>query len=96
VTSPFTQLGLADDATPSEVRAKWQELRSIHHPDHGGDADKFHELQTAYEAAFSQASLPVPCLNCGGSGKTDVRRGFNVVQFVCQLCHGAGVEARSE
>ena len=94
--NPFAKLNLADGASPTAVRARWQELRSVHHPDHGGDATVFHELQQAFTEAYALASAPRVCQHCGGTGRTDVRRGFNVVQLVCELCQGAGQEAPRE
>jgi len=34
-----------------EIEHKYRRLRSTHHPDNGGDAEKFHLVQTAYEQA---------------------------------------------
>ena len=92
MSSPFETLGLPDTATPDEVKARWRELASEHHPDNGGDADRFHECRKAYEQAHALASEPKPCDHCGGSGKISVARGFNQVKLPCNPCDGTGVK----
>lgn len=89
--SPFQVLGLDESASPAMVEARWRELRSEHHPDHGGDAERFHECRKAYEAAHALASEPKPCQSCGGAGKVTVARGFNQVKLPCTTCGGDGV-----
>lgn len=43
----WTVLGIAEGATLIEAERAYRELRSVHHPDHGGDPDKFHQCQLA-------------------------------------------------
>lgn len=45
-------LGVSPDATKSEIKTKYRELAKIHHPDAGGDPDKFREISNAYEEAI--------------------------------------------
>jgi hypothetical protein len=42
-------LGLPPYAGLSEVKKRYRELAKRHHPDHGGDSEKFIELLDAYE-----------------------------------------------
>jgi len=35
--------------TPDALTLRWRELRSKHHPDRGGDQEKFSEIKAAYE-----------------------------------------------
>lgn len=90
--SAFETLGLPETATPDDVKARWRELASEHHPDKGGDAEQFHEYRTAYEKALREASEPKPCDSCYGSGKQTVRRGFAQTKIVCKTCGGSGVK----
>ena len=45
----FAQLGLAVEATWREVKEAYRQLAAEHHPDRGGDQDRFIEIRTAYE-----------------------------------------------
>lgn len=92
--TPFEVLGLADGASADDVKARWRDLRSEHHPDHGGDADEFHRLRMAYDDALRQAQAPIQCPGCYGSGKKKVQRGISIIQFDCSMCNGMGVVER--
>lgn len=88
--SSFKALGLADDATEDAVKAAWRELRTQHHPDHGGDADEFHRLRLAYEDALRQAQAPIMCPKCFGQCYTSITRGINTIKMPCKTCGGQG------
>ena len=45
--NPFAVLGLEDTASPDEVKARWRSLASEHHPDNGGNAERFDECRKA-------------------------------------------------
>lgn len=42
-------LGLSKDATPEDIKKQFRSLSKIHHPDKGGDDNKFKEIAEAYE-----------------------------------------------
>jgi curved DNA-binding protein CbpA len=42
-------LGVAKDATTKEIKQAYRELSKVHHPDKGGDEEKFKEIVFAYE-----------------------------------------------
>ncbi|HEV2540253.1 MAG TPA: J domain-containing protein [Frateuria sp.] len=44
-------LGVPATATRDEIEAAYRRLRSQHHPDRGGDAGRFHQIQKAFEEA---------------------------------------------
>jgi len=46
---PREVLGVGPYATQTEIRAAWLKLVKLHHPDHGGDAEKFRVVQAAFE-----------------------------------------------
>lgn len=41
-------LGVAPNATKDEIKKAFRTLAHIHHPDKGGDAEKFKEISLAY------------------------------------------------
>ena len=45
----LSQLGLASQATWEEVKIEYRRLATEHHPDRGGDSDRFIEVRAAYE-----------------------------------------------
>lgn len=49
-------LRVAPDATEGEIRAAFHRLARDHHPDRGGDAEAFKQLQRAYEQACDTLS----------------------------------------
>jgi hypothetical protein len=51
----FKILGIKPPATAGQVKAAYRDEAKELHPDRGGDAAKFHELQEAYEQALKLA-----------------------------------------
>ena len=45
----YAALGVARTATPDEIKRAFRKLASQHHPDKGGDTQKFQEIQAAYD-----------------------------------------------
>jgi DnaJ-class molecular chaperone len=45
----YQTLGVAKNATPSELKKAYRRLASIHHPDKGGDTATFQKIQVAYD-----------------------------------------------
>lgn len=45
----YDDLGIKPDATEDEIKAAYRKAASKHHPDKGGDKEKFQVVQRAYE-----------------------------------------------
>ena len=46
--SHYQTLGVDKSATQAEIKKAYRKLCVIHHPDKGGDSDKFKEIADAY------------------------------------------------
>jgi len=53
----YKALDLNSTATKEEIRKAWIKLIKIHHPDLGGDAAKFEQIQQAYEILTDPVKL---------------------------------------
>lgn len=61
LTKYYRALGLAVDASESEVRRAYRRLVKSHHPDRGGrDLARFQEIQEAYERLLSPQKHRAP------------------------------------
>jgi len=49
---PWKILGLKPTKDTYAINGAWRKLASMHHPDHGGDEEKFKELKAAHEKAL--------------------------------------------
>ena len=49
MTDHYATLGIQRGATPDEIKKAYRKMASAHHPDKGGNKEKFQEIQAAYE-----------------------------------------------
>lgn len=69
--NPYQVLGVDRDADDDEVKEAYRELAKEHHPDRGGDEEKFKEVQAAYDEITSDgggADQPFGGFDFGGRG----------------------------
>lgn len=86
MTDHYTTLGVNKQASADEIKKAYRKLASQHHPDKGGDKEKFQEIQAAYavlgdDQKRSEYDNPQPQMNwhnsAGGFGSfEDVLRNF--------------------
>jgi len=55
MTNHYQTLGVDRDATPDQIKRAYRKLASQHHPDKGGDKNKFQEIQSAYDTLSDPA-----------------------------------------
>lgn len=53
----WSELGVAPNADPAVIEAAWRALVKAHHPDAGGDAERFRAIHEAYEQARAATLL---------------------------------------
>jgi DnaJ-class molecular chaperone len=82
--SPYEVLGLTKAASQAEIKSKFKKLAMQHHPDRGGSAEKFKELNEAYEILSDEQRRRVydmtgqtdpNAFNGGDSGPGFIRKG---------------------
>lgn len=49
MTDHYKTLGVSRTASTDEIKRAFRKLASLHHPDKGGDTQKFQEIQAAYD-----------------------------------------------
>ncbi len=65
-------MGVDDNATPEEIKKAYRKLSMKHHPDKGGDEEKFKEISEAYK----ELTNPSPKQNAGNSDFDDMSSFF--------------------
>ena len=77
--NPYSTLGVPKSATADTIKRAYKEQAKKHHPDRGGDANKFAEISNAYDilkdpdkrAFYDHTGSTTP-----QSGFTQQRQGF--------------------
>ena len=67
----YSTLGVNKDATPDDIERAFRKLASQHHPDKGGDTQKFQEIQAAYDVlsdAEKRRKYDNPAADWAGAG----------------------------
>lgn len=52
----YEELGLSASATQEEIKQRYRSLAQTHHPDRGGDEEKFKRVKLAYEVLIDPVS----------------------------------------
>lgn len=84
-------LGLPEDATEDQVKARFKELSKKAHPDLGGSADEFNKLVEQRDQALKEAQFG-QTLGKARSVLHELREAARGT--VCPRCEGSGVSMR--
>jgi len=60
----YAILGVAQNATPDEIRSAYRELSKQHHPDRGGDAETFAALHESYQLLMDAPARDLYDVEC--------------------------------
>lgn len=95
--TPWAVLMVPPTASKDAVRLAYKALAQRHHPDKGGDLEKFREVVSAFEALSSRAphlpSAKTVCQTCDGFGVLTRRPRITqpAVAIICTDCKGSGL-----
>lgn len=64
----------------------------VHHPDRGGNPERFDDIQKAYAVVLEEANKPKSCIKCSGTGRVSITSGWSKVDLFCGVCNGSGTE----
>lgn len=83
-------LDVPKNSSLEAIRASYLRLSKLHHPDIGGDAEKFIVVKLAYDRLVKQLTTPRACPACKGLGTAYKTYGFHSILVTCPDCGGDG------
>jgi DnaJ-class molecular chaperone len=86
MSEAFAVLELPGNPTTQEIKASFRKLAALHHPDRGGDQNKFIEVRTAYEVAVNYTPEDEVCPTCFNTGKVVHTHGWSSIKVNCPTC----------
>lgn len=88
---------------PSAAELKQMRRNDLikHHPDKGGDTDKFAEVSMAWDRVMvhvtnEEARKANQCDECSGTGLVEKRTAFGMTNAKCKKCKGTGMKCKKD
>jgi curved DNA-binding protein len=88
-TDYYATLGVSKTATADEIKKAFRKLASQHHPDKGGDTQKFQEIQAAYDVLGDQTKRQAYDHPQPQFGGFQFQQGQNIHDIFSQMFGGA-------
>lgn len=91
----YSTLGVSKTATQDEIKSAYRKLAKQHHPDLGGDADKFKSINEAYDvlgdaAKRAEYDRPQPQFNFHSQGSAWDMNGLDINDFFSVFTGASG------
>jgi curved DNA-binding protein CbpA len=88
--NPHDVLGTNSSMSPEEIQKQYRKMSLIHHPDHGGDPEKFKEINQAYEELLNEKTKDNEALSlfvsliteCFEKSNTPIKTAFENVELM--------------
>ena len=80
---PYLELELPIDADEEEIKLKYRHLANIHHPDKGGDEEKFKRIKEAYEILSD--SIRRKSYDMSGDAESNLQIRNNAIDHINQM-----------
>jgi DnaJ-class molecular chaperone len=101
LTEAINHLGLALPTSEQAVKTAYRRLAHIHHPDKGGNPDKFQLIKDARESLTTEHKPHLTEVNTedattDGTPLSDLGKGigFNKNACICNTCNGKGFKSK--
>ena len=75
----YELLDVPTNATTDEIKQHYRKYARIHHPDKGGDPEKFKEIQTAYETLMDPIQRHQYDMDISGTNYTFTQEDYDMI-----------------